>query len=76
MMTSRAAVEATLPIHKDPEIMGGIAVFTGTRVPAQTLFDYLTDGNTLDEFLDNFPSVTREQAVTLLDLAFYALVET
>jgi uncharacterized protein (DUF433 family) len=67
---------SVLPIHKDPEIMGGIAVFTGTRVPAQTLFDYLTDGNTLDEFLDNFPSVTREQAVTLLDLAFYALVET
>jgi uncharacterized protein (DUF433 family) len=56
-----------LPIHSDPEIMGGAPVFTGTRVPARTLFDYLADGNNLDEFLDNFPSVRREQAIRLLE---------
>jgi uncharacterized protein (DUF433 family) len=73
-MTTTVA-DTILPIHQDPEIMGGVAVFLGTRVPAQTLFDYLADGNTLDEFLENFPSVTREQAVALLELAFNALVE-
>lgn len=57
----------TLPIHSDPEIMGGAPVFIGTRVPARTLYDYLADGNSLDEFLDNFPSVSREQALQLLD---------
>lgn len=58
-----------LPIHSDPEIMGGVPVFIGTRVPAQTLFDYLADGCDLDEFLDNFPTVSREQALQLLDQA-------
>jgi uncharacterized protein (DUF433 family) len=75
-MTNRTVAETVLPIHRDPEIMGGEAVFLGTRVPAESLFDYLADGYTLDEFLDNFPSVTREQAVTLLELAFFALVES
>lgn len=50
-------------IHSDPEILGGTPVFVGTRVPAQTLFDYLEGGDSLDEFLDQFPSVTRVQAV-------------
>ena len=58
-----------LPIHSDPEIMGGTPVFAGTRVPVQTLVDYLAAGDPLDEFLDNFPSVTREQAVAVLELA-------
>jgi uncharacterized protein (DUF433 family) len=49
------------------EILGGIPVFTGTRVPAQTLFDYLSAGDPIDKFLDDFPSVTREQVVTLLE---------
>lgn len=57
----------SLPIHSDPEIMGGAPVFIGTRVPARTLYDYLADGNNLDEFLDNFPSVSREQALQLLE---------
>lgn len=57
----------TLPIYSDPEIMGGSPVFVGTRVPARTLYDYLADGNSLDEFLDNFPSVSREQALQLLE---------
>jgi uncharacterized protein (DUF433 family) len=55
-----------LSIITDPEIMGGTPVFAGTRVPIQTLFDYLMDGCTLDEFLDNFPTVTREMALQLL----------
>ena len=56
-------------IHSDPDILSGTPVFVGTRVPAQSLFDYLEGGDTLDEFLRQFPSVTREQAVAALDLA-------
>ncbi|MCI0693459.1 DUF433 domain-containing protein [candidate division KSB1 bacterium] len=58
-----------LPIHSDPEIMGGVPVFVGTRVPARTLFDYLMDGCSLAEFLDNFPTVKSEQAIQLLEFA-------
>ncbi len=57
------------PIHSDPEIMSGVPVFIGTRVPAQILFDYLADGYDLEVFLDNFPTVKREQALKLLELA-------
>ncbi|MBP6820619.1 MAG: DUF433 domain-containing protein [Acidobacteria bacterium] len=57
----------SLPVQSDPEIMGGVPVFVGTRVPARTLFDYLADGNSLNEFLDDFPSVNRKQAVQLLE---------
>jgi uncharacterized protein (DUF433 family) len=60
---------AQLLIHSDPEILGGTPVFVGTRVPVQTLLDYLGAGDPLDEFLDNFPSVSREQAVAVLQLA-------
>ena len=56
-------------IRSDPEILGGTPVFTGTRVPVQTLFDYLEGGETLDEFLRQFPSVDRETAVAALDMA-------
>ncbi len=56
-------------IHRDPDIMGGVPVFIGTRVHVKTLFDYLTAGDPLDEFLDDFPTVTREQAVAALELA-------
>ncbi len=56
-------------IHSDPDILGGTPVFVGTRVPAQTLLDYLEGGHALDEFLEDFPSVAREQAVALLELA-------
>ena len=58
-----------LPIHSDPEIMGGTAVFVGTRVPVQTLLEYLKAGDPLDEFLENFPSVSRDQAIAVLELA-------
>jgi uncharacterized protein (DUF433 family) len=60
-------------VHSDPEILGGTAVFVGTRVPVQTLVDYLRGGDTLDQFLEDFPSVRREQAQAALDLAGEAL---
>jgi uncharacterized protein (DUF433 family) len=56
-------------IVKDPDILGGVPVFRGTRVPIQTLFDYLEDGETLEEFLQGFPTVTRESAVAALEEA-------
>jgi uncharacterized protein (DUF433 family) len=60
-------------IHSDPEILGGTPVFVGTRVPLRNLIDYLEGGYSLDEFLDDFPSVTREQAVAVLEAAHQAL---
>ena len=56
-------------VHSDPKILGGTPVFVGTRVPVQSLFDYLKGGDTLDEFLRQFPSVKREQAIAALELA-------
>ena len=64
-----------LPIHSDPEIMGGVPVFVGTRVPARTLFDYIMDGCSLTEFLDNFPTVRSEQAIQLLEFASRQILE-
>jgi uncharacterized protein (DUF433 family) len=61
--------ELSQVIHCHPEILGGTPVFVGTRVPAQTLFDYLEGGDTLDEFLRQFPSVRRGQAIAALELA-------
>jgi uncharacterized protein (DUF433 family) len=61
-------------VHSDPEIMGGTPVFVGTRVPFQTLLDYLEGGESLDEFLDAFPSVTREQAIAALEEAKEAVL--
>ena len=60
-------------IHRDPEIMSGELVFVGTRVPVYTLFDFLEAGDSLDQFLDEFPSVTREQAIAALKIAREAL---
>ena len=56
-------------VHSDPEIMGGTPVFVGTRVPAQSLFDYLEAGDSLEEFLEAFPTVSREQAIAALEIA-------
>ena len=66
-------------IRSDPEILGGAPVlgapvFVGTRVPVENLFDYLEAGDSLDEFLHGFPSVTREQAIAALEPACKALV--
>ena len=58
----------------DPEITGGTPVFTGTRVPVQTLFDYLAAGDSLAVFLDGFPSVTAEQAAGVVQLAAKMLI--
>lgn len=56
-------------INVDPEILGGTPVFSGTRVPVESLFDHLEGGVSLDEFLEDFPSVSREQAIEVLELA-------
>ena len=56
-------------VHSDPDIMGGTPVFFGTRVPMKTLLDYLEAGDSLDEFLDHFPSVKREQAIAAIEEA-------
>jgi uncharacterized protein (DUF433 family) len=61
-------------IHRDPDILGGTPVFVGTRVPVRTLLDYLEAGDSLNEFLEDFPTVTREQAVAALQLAKQMLV--
>ncbi|HEX8363242.1 MAG TPA: DUF433 domain-containing protein [Longimicrobium sp.] len=60
-------------VHSDPEILGGVPVFVGTRVPVQNLFDYLSGGDSLDDFLRSFPTVGREQAVAALEQAGEAL---
>lgn len=59
----------TSVIVSDPEILGGTPCFRGTRVPVDSLIDYLEAGDTLDEFLDNFPSVSREAAIAALEEA-------
>jgi uncharacterized protein (DUF433 family) len=56
-------------IHSDPGILGGTPVFVGTRVPLQALIDYLEGGHSLDEFLGDFPTVTREAAIAALEQA-------
>ena len=60
-------------VTSDPEVLSGTTVFVGTRVPVQNLLDYLASGETLDEFLVDFPSVSREQAQAALELAGEAL---
>ncbi len=67
-MTNRPTV-----IHSNPNILGGTPVFVGTRVPLQNLIDCLEAGDSLDDFLASFPSVTREQAIAALELAREAL---
>ena len=61
--------------HSNPEIMGGTPVFVGTRVPIKNLMDYLEGGHTLEEFLDDFPSVSKKQAIAVLDEATRMLLE-
>ena len=61
-------------IHSDPDILGGTPVFVGTRVPFQTLIDYLEAGHPLSDFLKDFPTVTPKQALTALDQAKEALL--
>lgn len=63
-------------ITTSPDRMSGIPVFAGTRVPVQTLIDYLESGDSLEAFLDDFPSVTRSHAVAVLEVAKSALLAT
>jgi uncharacterized protein (DUF433 family) len=66
-MSDMATLETIVQV--DPETLGGMPVFRGTRVPVKNLLDYLAAGDTLDQFLDDFPTVKREQAVAALELA-------
>lgn len=61
-------------VHSDPDILGGTPVFVGTRVPVQALIDYIEGGHALDEFLDDFPTVSREQAIAALEQAKALLI--
>jgi uncharacterized protein (DUF433 family) len=71
--TRRTRIQTMIPkpavVHSDPKILSGTPVFVGTRVAVQSLFDYLEGGDTLDEFLRQFPSVRREQAIAALEVA-------
>ena len=61
-------------VQRNPEILGGTPVFIGTRVPVKALLDYLEGGHRLDDFLDDFPTVTREQAINALEEGIQLLV--
>jgi uncharacterized protein (DUF433 family) len=63
-------------LSRNPDVMGGTAVFHGTRVPVQTLLDYLEAGESIDDFLAGFPSVTRDQVVAFLEEAKNRLIES
>jgi uncharacterized protein (DUF433 family) len=63
-------------VHSDPEIMGGTPVFVGTRVPLQNLIDYLEGGESIEDFLDGFPSVKREQVIAVIEAAKLKMLET
>jgi len=63
-------------VSTNPDVMGGAAVFAGTRVPVQTLLDYLEAGETIDDFLEGFPTVSRDQVVAFLEQAKDRLLET
>jgi uncharacterized protein (DUF433 family) len=70
-----AAQLHSLPIQSNPDILGGTPVFTGTRVPVRTVCDYLADGCSLDEFLENFPTVERADAVTVVEAGGDSLLD-
>jgi len=63
-------------IHSDPQIMGGTPVFAGTRVPLQNLIDYLEEGESVDDFIDAFPTVKREQVIAVIEAGKLTMLET
>lgn len=67
-------IKIAAPVHSDPNILGGTPVFVGTRVPVQVLFDYIEAGDSLDRFLDQFPTVSRQQALAALEVARDAVI--
>jgi uncharacterized protein (DUF433 family) len=70
------AEELTGIVHCDPEIMGGTPVFVGTRVPLQNLIDYLEGGESVEDFLEAFPTVTREQVMAVIEAGKLKMLET
>ncbi len=70
-----ASLPRNLVVHRDPAILGGTPVFIGTRVPVRILFEYLEAGDSLETFLEQFPTVRREQAVAALEMAREILTE-
>ena len=62
-------------INIDPELMGGTPVFRGTRVPVETLFDHIKEGDSIEIFLDDFPTVSREQAIIFLETAMHTMID-
>ncbi len=62
-------------IHSNPEVLGGTPVFTGTRVPVRSLFDHLEAGDSIDDFLEGFPSVRRDQVIALLEISQERVLE-
>lgn len=71
--TSQTTMPPASVWSRDPEVMGGELVFTGTRVPVRSLFDHLEAGDSLDDFLEGFPSVTRAQAIAALEACWTAV---
>ena len=69
-------MDAKQIVHTDPEILGGTPVFIGTRVPVHALIDFLEGGDTIEDFLENYPGVSREQVVAFLEEASQALAAT
>ncbi len=63
-------------VHSDSGILGGTPVFIGTRVPLQNLIDALEGGDSIDDFLEAFPSVSRDQAITVIEAGKFAILET
>ena len=68
-------IDLTGIVHSDPEIMSGTPVFVGTRVPLESLFDHLKAGDSIEVFLDGFPSVKREQVLAVLELVEHEVLE-
>jgi uncharacterized protein (DUF433 family) len=62
-------------VHSVPDVMGGTPVFVGTRVPLQNLIDYLKGGESIEDFLDGFPSVKREQVIAVIEAAKFKMLE-
>jgi uncharacterized protein (DUF433 family) len=75
VVTAQEKMNAASVVSVDPAIMHGTPCFTGTRVPEQTLLDYIEEGDTLDSFLKDFTTVTRDQAIRFLELAKQQLIE-
>jgi uncharacterized protein (DUF433 family) len=75
MLTRMKMTDLKGIVHSDPDIMGGTPVFVGTRVPLQNLIDYLEGGESIEDFLDGFPSVKREQVIAVIEAGKLKMLE-